>query len=247
MNTFSKETLRGKNAIIVGGSRGIGKAMVERLSSAGASVAINYVNSQPAAEQLAEQIIQQGGKAVAVRADISKLPAIKSLFEQAEEQLGPPDIVIVNAADYVPALLSEATEEQYDRIFNTNTKGVFFVLQEAARRVRDGGRIIVTSSGGTQMYFTMNSIYLGSKGAVEQFVRVLSRELGERNITVNTISPGFTNTDLLPDRDRAVAAGMSPFKRVGEPYDVADVAVFLASDAARWITGQNIGAGGGVF
>jgi 3-oxoacyl-[acyl-carrier protein] reductase len=247
MNTFSKDTFRGKNAIVVGGSRGIGKAMVERLSSAGASVAINYVNSQPAAEQLAEQIIQQGGKAVAVRADISKLPAIKSLFEQAEERLGPLDIVIVNAADYVPALLSEATEEQYDRIFNTNTKGVFFVLQEAARRVRDGGRIIVTSSGGTQMYFTMNSIYLGSKGAVEQFVRVLSRELGERNITVNTISPGFTNTDLLPDRDRAVAAGMSPFKRVGEPYDVADVAVFLASDAARWITGQNIGAGGGVF
>lgn len=247
MNTFSKDTFKGKNAIVVGGSRGIGKAIAERLSSAGASVAINYVKSRQAAEQLAEQIIQQGGKAVTVQADISKLPAIRSLFEQVEERLGPPDIVIVNAADYVPALLSEATEEQYDRLFNTNTKGVFFILQEAARRVRDGGRIIVTSSGGTQMYFTMNSIYLGSKGAVEQFVRVLSRELGERNITVNTISPGFTNTDLLPDRDRAVAAGMSPFKRVGEPNDVADVAVFLASDAARWITGQNIGAGGGVF
>jgi len=93
----------------------------------------------------------------------------------------------------------------------------------------------------------MNSIYLGSKGAVEQFVRVLSRELGTRNITVNAVSPGFTNTDLLPERDRAVAADMSPFKRIGEPEDVADVTVFLASDAGRWITGQNIGAGGGVF
>lgn len=247
MNTFSKNTFSGKNAIVVGGSRGIGKAMAERLSAAGAAVAITYVNSQPAAAQLAAQIIQQGGKAIAVQADISKLAAIRSLFEQVTEQLGPPDIVIVNAADYLPVLLSEATEEQYDRIFNTNTKGVFFVLQEAAKRVRNGGRIIVTSSGGTQMYFTMNSIYLGSKGAAEQFVRVLSRELGDRNITVNIISPGFTNTDLLPERDRAVAAGMSPFKRVGEPDDVADVAVFLASNAARWITGQNIGAGGGVF
>lgn len=242
-----EDTFKGKNAIVVGGSRGIGKAMVERLAAAGAAVAINYVNSRAASEQLAEQITQQGGKAIAIQADISKLPDIKTLFDQAEQELGQLDIVMVNAADYVGVFLSEATEEQYDRIFNTNTKGVFFVLQEAARRVRNGGRIIVTSSGGTQMYFTMNSIYLGSKGAVEQFVRVLSRELGERNITVNTISPGFTNTDLLPKRDRTIAADMSPFKRVGEPYDVADVAVFLASDAARWITGQNIGAGGGVF
>lgn len=242
-----KDAFIGKNAIIVGGSRGIGKAMVEQLAAAGAAVAINYVNSRAASEQLAEQITQQGGKAVAIQADISKLPDIKTLFDQTEKRLGQPDIVIVNAADYVGVLLLEATEEQYDRIFNTNTKGVFFVLQEAAKRVRNGGRIIVTSSGGTQMYFTMNSIYLGSKGAVEQFVRVLSRELGERNITVNIISPGFTNTDLLPERDRTVAAHMSAFKRIGEPNDVADVAVFLASDAARWITGQNIGAGGGVF
>lgn len=113
--------------------------------------------------------------------------------------------------------------------------------------MRDGGRIVVTSTGGTKMFFTETSLYLGTKGAVEQFVRVLSRELGDRNITVNAISPGFTDTDLLPDRDRAVAADMSPFRRVGDPKDVADVAVFLASDEARWITGQNIGAGGGVF
>jgi len=247
MTTFSPNAFQGKTAIVVGGSRGIGKAIAERLAAAGAAVAINYVNSATAAEEIAEKIRQQGGKAVAIQADISQLPAIKSLFDKAEASLGKPDIVIANAANYIPALLSEATEEQYDTVFNTNTKGIFFVLQEAAKRVKDGGRIIVTSTGGTQMYFTMNSIYLGSKGAVEQFVRVLSRELGTRNITVNAVSPGFTNTDLLPERDRAVAADMSPFKRIGEPEDVADVTVFLASDAGRWITGQNIGAGGGVF
>ncbi|HEY8917499.1 MAG TPA: SDR family oxidoreductase [Chitinophaga sp.] len=247
MTTFAKDAFKGKTAIVVGGSRGIGKAIVERLAAAGAAVAINYVNSASAAEQMAEKIRQQDGKAVAIQADISKLPAIKTLFDKAEEALGKPDIVVANAANYIPALLSEATEEQYDAVFNTNAKGIFFVLQEAARRVKDGGRIIVTSTGGTQMYFSMNAIYLGSKGAIEQFVRVLSRELGERNITVNAVSPGFTNTDLLPERDRAIAAAMSPFKRVGEPEDVADVTVFLASDAGRWITGQNIGAGGGVF
>jgi 3-oxoacyl-[acyl-carrier protein] reductase len=97
------------------------------------------------------------------------------------------------------------------------------------------------------MFFTETGLYLGTKGAVEQFVRVLSRELGERAITVNALSPGFTDTDLLPDRDREVAAGMSPFGRVGDPVDVADVALFLAGDGARWVTGQNVGAGGGVF
>jgi 3-oxoacyl-[acyl-carrier protein] reductase len=113
--------------------------------------------------------------------------------------------------------------------------------------LRDGGRIVATSTGGTQMFFTETSLYLGTKGAVEQFVRVLARELGDRGITVNALSPGFTNTDLLPDRDRDVAAAASPLGRVGQPVDVADVAVFLAGDGGRWITGQNIAAGGGVF
>ena len=132
-------------------------------------------------------------------------------------------------------------------MFGANAKGVFFTLQEAARQLRDGGRIVVVSTGGTRMLMSGTALYLGSKGAVEQFVRVLSRELGPRNITVNALSPGFTDTDLLPERDRKIAAGMSPFARIGEPAEVASVAAFLASDDARWVTGQNVGAGGGVF
>lgn len=160
--------------------------------------------------------------------------------------MGAIDIVVANVGVAVIKPLVEATEADFDHVFGANARGTFFTLQEAARRVRDGGRIIAVSTGGTKMFFTQTALYLGSKGAVEQFVRVLSRELGPRRVTVNALSPGFTDTDLLPERDRAIAAGMSPFGRIGAPRDVADVAVFLASDQARWLTGENIQAGGGV-
>jgi len=240
-------TLQGKTALVTGSSRGIGRAMAQRLAAHGATVVVSYVKNERLATEVVQSIVDKGGQAVAIQADLSKLSEVRRLFDEIEKSVGPLDIVIANAADVVIKNLVDCTEEDYDRVFNMNTKGVFFTLQEAARRLRDGGRIIVTSTGGTKMFFTQTSIYLGSKGAVEQFVRVLSRELGPRNITVNCISPGFTDTDLLPDRDRAVAADMSPFARVGAPEDVADVALFLASEQARWVTGQNIGAGGGVF
>lgn len=237
----------GKTAIVTGSSRGIGRAIAERLAEGGAAVVINYRENENRARDVVDGIEAKGGKAIAIRADMSKLVDIRRLFDQAEAEFGKPDIVVANAATAIIKSLIDSSEEDYDRVFDTNTKGVFFVLQEAAKRLRDGGRIVVTSTGGTKMFFGQTSLYLGSKGAVEQFVRVLSRELGPRNITVNAISPGFTDTELLPDRDRAVAAGMSPFDRVGSPREVAEVAAFLASDAARWVTGQNVGAGGGVF
>ena len=123
---------------------------------------------------------------------------------------------------------------------------MFFTLQEAARHLRDGGRIVVVSTGGTKMHFPNNSLYLGSKGAIEQFARSLSMELGPRNVTVNVLSPGFTDTDMMSEQYRAFGASLSPFNRVGTPQDVADVAAFLASDAVRWLTGENVQAGGGV-
>jgi 3-oxoacyl-[acyl-carrier protein] reductase len=239
--------LDGKNAIVTGASRGIGRAIALGLAARGAAVAVGYATNRERAEAVVSQIEADGGRAVAVGADLGQPAEVARLFDTAERELGPLDIVFANAADALIKPLVDCTEEDFDRIFATNAKGVFFTLQQAASRLRDGGRIVVTSTGGTRMFFTETSLYLGTKGAVEQFVRVLARELGDREITVNSLSPGFTDTELLPDRDRPVAAAASPLGRLGQPPDVADVGVFLAGDGARWITGQNIAAGGGVF
>lgn len=240
-------SLSGKVAIVTGSSRGIGRAIAERLAADGAAVVVNYVRGEQAAQEVVSAIRQRGGQAAAIHADVSQPAEVRRLFAEARGAFGSLDIVVANAGVAVVKSIAESTEEEFDHVFGANAKGVFFTLQEAARQVRDGGRIVVVSTGGTRMLMTGTGLYLGSKGAAEQFVRVLSRELGPRNITVNALSPGFTDTDLLPDRDRAVAAGMSPFARIGEPAEVASVAAFLASDDARWVTGQNIGAGGGVF
>ncbi|TGQ69726.1 SDR family oxidoreductase [Mesorhizobium sp. M00.F.Ca.ET.186.01.1.1] len=239
-------SLQGKTAIVTGSSRGIGRAIAEGLAAKGAAVVVNYVGNQKAADEVVAGIASKGGKAIAIQADISSISDIRRLFDETESALSAIDIVVANVGVAVIKPMTDATEADFDQVFGTNAKGTFFTLQEAARRVRDGGRIVAVSTGGTKMFFTQTALYLGSKGAVEQFVRVLSRELGPRGITVNALSPGFTDTDLLPERDRAVAAGMSPFGRIGAPRDVADVAVFLASDEARWLTGENFQAGGGV-
>jgi len=187
------------------------------------------------------------GKALAIQADVSKPAEVRRLFDESEKQVGPLDIVVANAGVYLSKPLVEYTEADYDHVFNINTRGVFFTLQEAARRLRDGGRIIAVSTGGTKMPFANAALYLGSKAAVEQFVRSLSREMGPRNITANILSPGFTDTDMLNSEEvRALGASLSPFNRIGTPQEVADVSAFLASDAARWVTGQNLQAGGGV-
>jgi 3-oxoacyl-[acyl-carrier protein] reductase len=238
---------QGKRALITGGSRGIGKAVAVRLASDGAHVALGYVHRDDRANETLRAITDAGGSAITVKADLSAPTEVVRLFDEVEQRLGALDIVVASAADIIVKPLVECTEEDYDRIFDTNTRGVFFTLKEAARRLPDGGRIVVLSTGGTRMFFPGQSLYLGSKGAVEQFVRCLAWELGPRNITVNVASPGPTETDMMQDRYRDRAAAMSPFNRIGDPQEIADVVAFLASDAARWITGQNIGAGGGAF
>ena len=238
--------LEGKSALITGGSRGIGRAIAERLAADGAAVVINYARNKEPAQEVVSAILAKGGKALAVQADVSKPAQVRRLFSEAEKVVGPLDIVVANAGVHISKPLIESTEADYDFIFDSNTKGVFFTLQEAARRMRAGGRIIVVSTGGTKMHFANMSLYLGSKGAIEQFARSLALELGPRNVAVNVLSPGFTDTDMLPEQYRAYGASLSPFNRVGAQEDVADVALFLASDASRWVTGQNLQAGGGV-
>jgi 3-oxoacyl-[acyl-carrier protein] reductase len=206
------DQLKGRSALVTGGSRGIGRAIALGLAGQGARVVVGYLKNASRADEVVATITDAGGTASAIQADLSRPAEVGRLFDEAEQAIG-----------------------------------VFFTLQQAARRINDKGRIIVSSTGGTRMFFPNQSLYLGSKGAVEQFVRALAAELGERDITVNAISPGPTDTDMMQDQYRDTIATMSPFHRIGTPDDVADVAVFLASDAARWITGQNIGAGGGVF
>ncbi|MBZ9796575.1 glucose 1-dehydrogenase [Mesorhizobium sp. ES1-4] len=238
--------LRDKVAIVAGGSRGIGRAISERLGREGAAVVVNYVSNDAAANDTVRTIAEGEGKALAVKADMSRVEEIQRLFDEAETAFGGIDIVVANAATAVIKPFVEFTEDDYDHVFNINAKGVFFIVQEAAKRLRNGGRIIVTSTGGVRM-LPGNALYLASKGTIEQLVRTVAQELGPRTITVNAILPGYTKTDLLPERDSRVAAEASPFKRIGEPEDVADVALFLASNEARWITGQELGAGGGAF
>lgn len=240
------QLLEGETALITGGSRGIGRAIAERLANDGATVVINYARNERLAHEVVKAIAAKGGKAIAIQADVSKPSEVRRLFSEAEKAIGGLNIVIANAGVHIEKPLIENTEADYDYIFDINTRGVFFTLQEAGRRVRDGGRIVVVSTGGTKMHFANMSLYLGSKGAIEQFARSLSVELGPRNVTVNVLSPGFTDTDMLPEQYRDYGASLSPFNRVGTPQDVADVSAFLTSDAARWLTGQNLQAGGGV-
>jgi 3-oxoacyl-[acyl-carrier protein] reductase len=239
-------SLKEKTALVTGGSRGIGRAVGEKLAAEGATVVINYARNEQLAQEVVKAISAKGGKAIAIRADVSKPAEVRRLFSEAERAVGGLDIVVANAGVHIAKPLIENTEADYDYIFDINTRGVFFTLQEAGRRVRNGGRIVVVSTGGTKMHFANMSLYLGSKGAIEQFARSLSRELGPRNVTVNVLSPGFTDTDMLPEEYRAYGASLSPFNRVGTAKDVADAAAFLASDAARWVTGENLQAGGGV-
>jgi len=239
-------TLEGKTALVTGGSRGIGRAIGERLAADGTTVVINYARNEQLAQEVVKAVSAKGGKGMGIQPDVSKPAEVRRLFSEAEKAIGPLDVVIANAGVYLSKPLIENTEADYDYVFDINTRGVFFTLQEAARRVRDGGRIIAISTGGTKMMFPNSALYLGSKAAVEQFARSLSRELGPRNVTVNVLSPGFTDTDMLPEQYREYGASLSPFNRVGTAKEVADVAAFLASDGARWVTGQNVQAGGGV-
>jgi 3-oxoacyl-[acyl-carrier protein] reductase len=237
-----------KVALVTASSRGIGRSIAERLGKDGASVVVNYVQSADAAREVVSAIEASGGHALAEQADMSKTADIRRLFQKTLDHCGCLDIVVNNAGLFQPHPIVEVTEDEFDAAFALNAKGAFFAFQEAARRMRDGGRNINISSCSTAMSLPGFAVYVGSKASGEQFARALAKELGGRGITVNTVSPGFTETDMLPQDPewRKMGARMSAFGRLGQPADIADVVAFLVTDQAGWVTGQNIQACGGV-
>lgn len=220
--------LDGKIAIVTGGSRGIGRAIAERLGRDGAQVVVNYAKRADAAREVVSAIERAGGRARAVQADVSRVEEVRRLFDAAEE-LGGIDIVVANAGIAMFAPMTELRDEDYEQVFGINARGTFFVLREAAKRLRAGGRIIAVSTAATKLSSAAGALYFGSKAAIEQFARVLSKELGARGITVNIVSPGVTDTDMLAGVPQFKQVGIerSPLGRLGAPGDIAGVVGFL--------------------
>ena len=239
-------SLSGKVAIVTGASNGIGRAIAERLADDGAIVVVNYNQSEEKAKQVVTGIQAKGGKAVAVQADMGRVTDARRLIVDAVKQFGRLDILVNNAGQFMPKPLMETTEEDFDNIVALNAKGPYFAMQEAAKSLKDGGRIVNISTDGTHLGFPGATAYLGSKGALEQYTKGLAHELAPYGITVNTISPGFTDTGMMTEQFRQIGTQMSPLKRLGLPKDIADVVAFVVGEEARWLTGQNIHAGGGI-
>ena len=240
--------LEGKIAIVTGASNGIGRAVAERLAQDGATVVVNYGKSADKGKAVVAGIVSRGGNAVAIQADMSQVADVRRLVQDTVTKFGRLDILVNNAGMFMYKPLVETTEEEFDRMFALNAKGPYFALQEAAKVIKEGGRIVNISTDGTHIGFAGATVYLGSKGALEQFTKGLAHELASKGVTVNTVSPGFTDTAMMPADPafRQTGEQASPLKRLGTPKDIADVVAFVVSEEARWLTGQNVHAGGGV-
>ncbi|TKB64500.1 MAG: glucose 1-dehydrogenase [Nitrospira sp.] len=238
--------LSGKVAIVTGASNGIGRAIAERLAEDGAIVVVNYSRSSEKAQQVVVGIQGKGGKALAVQTDMSQVAEARRLVIDTVKQFNRLDILVNNAGKFMPKPLDDTTEEDFDSVIALNAKGPYFAMQEAAKVLKDGGRIVNISTGGTHLHFPGATAYLGSKAALEQYTKGLAQELASKGVTVNTVSPGFTETGMMTDEYRQIGIQLTPLKRLGVPKDIADVVAFIVSEEARWLTGQTIQVGGGI-
>lgn len=243
--------LRDKAALVTGGSRGIGRAIVQRLAADGAAVVFSYHANEGAAADVVASVHAAGGTVHALQADLGDPGAAVRLYARAEELLGPLDILVNNAGAVAGDPIADTSDEVFDATFAVNVKSPFALIREAAKRLRDGGRVINISTLNTVMVGPRMAPYASSKAALELLGRVAAYELGERGITVNAVLPGATDTDLFrdnnPEESQKALLSLTALGRLGEPADIADVVAFLASDDARWVTGQSIRAAGGLL
>lgn len=239
---------RMQHAIITGGSRGIGRAVALALGRAGAAVTVNYRSDSGSARAVVDELERLGTRGHAVQADVTDVTAVRRLLAEAEAALGAPDVLILGAGVPGFAAVDEVTDAEFERVFAAPTRGMFTLLQEGARRLSPGGRIVVISSGGAVSPGPGNALYGAAKAVIDYWAAVLAKELGPRNITVNSVMPGLTDTDgmILPPEQVDAMVAATPLGRIGHPDEVAAVVAFLAGDDAGWVTGQRVGAAGGL-
>jgi 3-oxoacyl-[acyl-carrier protein] reductase len=241
----------GQIAIVTGGSRGIGAAIAERLAADGFAVVVNFAGNVASAEALVASIERAGGRAISVKADVSDAEAVRRIFDNAESAFGGVDVLVNNAGIMPLATFEDADDALFDSTIAINLKGVFNGMREAAKRLRQGGRIISFSSSVVGLYQPTYGVYAATKAGVEAMTHVLANEMRGRGITVNAVAPGPTATELfLQGKPQAVIdhlAKLPPLERLGEARDIAAVVAFLAGPEGGWVNGQVIRANGGII
>jgi len=245
--------LKGKVAVVTGASKGIGAGIAKGLGAAGASVVVNYASSKEGADRVVAEINSNGGKAIAVQGDVAKAADVERLFKETKKAFGKLDVLVNNAGIYQFTPLEDVTEAEFHREFNTNVLGLILATREAVKYFGpEGGSVINVGSVASSLTPPNSVVYTATKGAVDATTRVLAKELGPKNIRVNSINPGGVETEgthtagIVGSDFQKQMVAQTPLGRFGQPDDIAPVAVFLASPASGWLTGEVLRASGGL-
>lgn len=251
MTSPTQNPTQNKVALVTGASRGIGAAIAERLALDGFTVIVNYSRGEAQADAVVSKIEQAGGKAIAAQADVSDGAAVSRMFASAQQAFGGVDVLVNNAGIMTLSAVADTDDAAFDRLIDINLKGTFNTLREAAKHLNNGGRIINFSSTVVGLYQPTYGVYAATKAAVEALSRVLTKEMRGRQITVNTVAPGPTATDLFLNgkSDQLIEniAKSAPLERLGQPEDIASVVSFLAGSDGAWVNGQTLKVNGGVI